>query len=274
MKRAVRMMSAVTTVWTVVIIVIIVLMMLPVIPGVVTVKMPASEDWTTTVTNDTVSMSSNISLRNGGLFPFRDLYFVISLYGDNATPLFEFSSDHIDLQPNTWVEIPISVTINRSAIGESRLRTMVFDRLVLDGLIYFNTRYLLDFRAQLGLSANLSLGPLINAPDLHLDRSTASLVGDSASLNIPFSLNSSRLEGRNITISGTISNSTQEIGSFDNGQVTGQNVEENLTVNLTREAYDHLIASPERLSFNVTLTVDDLVWNFQTERDWQPPPGG
>jgi hypothetical protein len=249
-------------------------MMLPVVPGVVTVDLPASGDWTTTMTDETVSMSSNISVRNGGLFPFRDLSFVIVLYGDNSTPLVEFSSNQTNLQPNAWINIPISFNINRSDIGESKLQQMLFDKLTFGGLIYFNTRYLLDFRAQLGINGSISMGPLIRGLEYDLNRSTVSLIGDNASLGIPFSLNSSRLEGRNITISGTISNATQVLGSFDHTIAPGQQGQGNLNVNLTREAYDHLRSSSDHLVINGTVTFDDFVLNFQNERDWQPPPGG
>jgi hypothetical protein len=272
MKPAVRLMSTITTAWTIVIFIIVALMMLPVVPGVVTVDLPTSEDWTTTMTDEEVSMSSNISVRNGGLFPFTDFSFELVLYGDGSTPLVEFSSNRTNLQPNTWVNIPISFTVNRSDIGESRLQKMMFDRLTFGGLIYFNTRYLLDFRAQLGINGSVSVGPLIRGFDLFLNRTTASLAGDNAALDIPFSLNSSRLEGRNFTISGTVSNATQELGSFDQTVAPGQ--QGNLRVNLTREAYDHLLASSDHLIINGTVTFDDFVRTYQIEREWQPPPGG
>lgn len=274
MKPAVRVMRVITTIWTIIIFIIVALMMLPVIPGVVAVELPSQEDWTTTMTNDTVSMSSNISVRNGGLFPFNDFYFVVSLYGTDGTPLVEFSSDRTNLQPNAWVKIPITFSINRSDIGESRLRTLVFDGLTFGGLVYFNVRYLLDFRAQLGIGGNISMGPLIRGLDYDLNRTAASLVDGRAVLNIPFSLNSSRLQGRNISFSGTISNATQELGSFAHSFASGQQGEDNLAVNLTQEAYDHLVTSSDHLTINGTLTVDDLIWNVTTERDWRPPPGG
>jgi hypothetical protein len=178
------------------------------------------------------------------------------------------------LQPNRWVNIPVSFSINRSDIGESKLQTMVFDKLTFGGLVYFNTRYLLDFRAQLGINGNVSLGPLVRGLDYDLSNSTASLIGGNATLSIPFSLNSSRLEGRNISISGTISNSTQVLGSFNHGLAPGQQGRGELMMNLTREGYDHLITSPDRLTINGTVTIDGLVREYQTERDWQPPPGG
>lgn len=268
------MMSTITTIWTIIIFIMVALMMLPVVPGVVSVQLPSSEDWTTTLTTDSVTMSSNISVRNGGLFPFNDFYFVVSLYGTNNTQLVEFSSDRTNLQPNTWVKIPVTFSINRSDIGESRLRAMLFDGLNFGGLVYFNVRYLLDFRAQLGIGGNISLGPIIHGLNYDLNRTAASLVDGGAVLNIPFSLNSTRLEGRDIRFSGTISNATQELGSFEHSFASGQQGESNLTVNLTREAYDHLVASPDRLTINGTVTIDNLVWNFTTVRDWHPPPGG
>jgi hypothetical protein len=274
MKPAVRLMSTITTVWTLFVFIIVALMVLPVIPGVVTVELPEPEDWDATVTNEAVHMSSNISVRNGGLFPFTDFSFVIALYGNNATPLVEFSSNRTDLQPNTWVNIPISFSINKSEIGESKLQTMVFDRLTFGGLIYFNTRYLLDFRAQLGISGNISLGPLIRGLDYDINRTTITSIGGNSTLNIPFSLNSSRLEGRNISISGTISNGTQVLGAFNHSFAPGQQGQDNLTVNLTPEAYDHLVSSSDHLVINGTVTFDDFVWNYQNEREWHPPPGG
>jgi hypothetical protein len=273
MKPSLRILRILTTVWTVVIFIIIALMFIPVVPGVVEVSLPPSDSWTSSIDNQTVTMTNNLSIRNGGLFPFNNFFFVIKLYGDNGSTLAEFSSTETDLRTNAWVQIPLTFEINRSNIDDNKLRNMLFDTVTFGGLIYFNTNYLLNFRAQLGVNGSVSLGPIIKQANFDLNRTAASLVGDNATLDIPYSINSSILGSHNLSISGTISNETQELGTFDHSFAPGQ-VRDNLTVNLSREAYDHLTTSSDHLIINATVTLDDFVWTYQTERDWQPPARG
>ncbi len=263
-------MRTITTVWTLLIFVLIGLMLLPVVPGVVQVSLPPSESWVTSIDNQTVTMTNNVSIRNGGLYPFSDLFFVVDLYGDNGSTLAKFSSAPTNLPSNTWVQIPLTFEINRSNIENNRLRDILFEKVTFGGLIYFNAKYLLDFRAQLGVNGSIALGPVIKPASFDINRTTMSLVGDNATLTLPSSINSTLLGSHNLSISGTISNDTQELGAFNQSYVPGQ-AQNNLTVNLSRAAYDHLTTSSDHLIINATVTLDTFVWTYQTERDWQPP---
>jgi hypothetical protein len=136
MKPSLRILRILTTVWTVVIFIIIALMFIPVVPGVVEVSLPPSDSWTSSIDNQTVTMTNNLSIRNGGLFPFNNFFFVIKLYGDNGSTLAEFNSTETDLRTNTWVQIPLTFEINRSNIDDNKLRNMLFDTVTFGGLIY------------------------------------------------------------------------------------------------------------------------------------------
>ena len=270
MKPALRVLRILTTIWTVFIFVLIGLMFVPVVPGVVEVNLPPSDSWVTSYDNQTVTMTNNMSIRNDGLFPFNNFYFVVKLYGDNGSTLAEFSSNKTDLQTNTLVQIPLTLEINRSNLEINKLRAFCSTSVTFGGLIYFNTNYLLDFRAQLGVNGSVSLGPVVKPASFDLNRTTASLVGDNATLTLPTSFNSSILGSHNLSISGTISNDTQELGTFNRSFAPGQ-AQDNLTVNMSRAAYDHLTTSSDHLIINVTVTLDNFVRTYQTERDWQPP---
>jgi hypothetical protein len=248
-------------------------MFIPVVPGVVVVSLPASDSWVTSIDNQTVTMTNNMSIRNDGLFPFNNLYFVVKLYGDNGSTLAEFSSTKTNIQTNTLVQIPLTFEINRSNLEVNQLRDILFDTVTFGGLIYFNTNYLLDFRAQLGVNGSVSLGPVIKPANFDLNRTTVSLTGDNATLTLPTIFNSSIQGDHNLSISGTISNDTQELGTFNRSFAPGQ-VQDNLTVNLSRAAYDHLTTSSDHLIINATVTFDDLVRTYQIERDWEPPAAG
>jgi hypothetical protein len=273
MKPGLRVMRIITTIWTLFVFVLIALMFIPVVPGVVEVNLPPSDSWVTTIDNQTVTMTNNISIRNDGLFPFNNFYFVVQLYGDNGSTLAQFSSTKTDLQTNKLVEVPLTFEINRSNIEVNKLRDVLFNRVTFGGLIYFNTNYLLDFRAQLGANGSISLGPIIKPASFDLNKTTASLVGNNATLSIPTAINSSLLGSHNLSISGTISNDTQQLGTFNHSYTPGQ-PQENLTVNLSRAAYDHLTTSSDHLIINVTVTLDNFVQTYQTERNWQPPATG
>jgi hypothetical protein len=270
MKPALRVLRILTTIWTLFIFVLIALMFVPVVPGVVEVHLPPSDSWVTSYDNQTVTLTNNMSIRNDGLFPFNNFYFVVKLYGDNGSTLAEFSSAKTNLQTNTLVQVPLTFEINRSNLDVNKLRDVLFNQVTFGGLIYFNTNYLLDFRAQLGANGSVTLGPIVKPASFDLNRTTASLVGDNATLSIPTSFNSSILGSHNLSISGTISNDTQELGTFNHSFGTGQ-AQDNLTVNLSRAAYDHLTTSSDHLIINATVTLDNFVWNYQNERDWQPP---
>jgi hypothetical protein len=273
MKPSLRALRVVTTVWTIVIFIIIGLMFLPVIPGVVEVRLPTEDGWVTSIDNQTTTMTNNLSIRNGGLFPFNNFLFEAKLYGDNGSTLASYSSTETDLKVNTWVQIPITFEINRSNIDNNKLRNMLFDKVTFGALIYFNTNYLLNFRAQLGVNGSITMGPVIKPVNFDVNRSNVSVVGDNANLALPYSINSSILGKHNLSISGTISNDTQQLGTFNHSFAPGQ-VQDELMVNLSRAAYDHLTTSSDHLLINVTVILDDFVWNYQTERNWQPPATG
>lgn len=274
MKAGVRALSVIATAWTLFTFFLIGLMMVPVVPGAVQVQLPPSESWVTSIDNDTVMMTNNISVRNGGFFPFSDLLFVLELYGTNNTVIAAFNSTETDLRPNTWAQIPVTFQVNRSNLRNNEVRDILFNEVTFGGLVYFNTRYLLDFRAQLGINSSIMVGPLIKE-DFDVNRTVVSQDGGNMTLSIPYSLNTSNvLYGRNLSIAGTISNETGVLGSIDQTIALGVRTEGNLTINLTQGAYEHLITSSDRLLLNVTVTVGDTTWAYQSERDWQPKGSG
>jgi hypothetical protein len=274
MKAGVRALRVVSTLWTVATFMLIGLMMIPVVPGAVQVDLPEPESWTTSITNETVTMTNNISLRNGGLFPFNDFLFILQLYGNNGSVLAQFNSTQVNLPTNTWVQIPLTFEISRSNIQDNQFRDILFDEVTVGGLIYFNVRYLFDFRAQLGVNGSIAMGPLIEE-DFDIDHTVVTDVNGNSTILIPYSLNTSKvLYGRNINLSGTISNETQVLGTINQTILLGEKVEGNLTINLVPGAYDHLNTTSDHLILNVTVTIGDFTWSYQRDRDWQPPSGG
>lgn len=274
MKAGVRALSVIATAWTLFTFFLIGLMMVPVVPGAVQVQLPSPDSWVTSIDNETVMMTNNISIRNGGFFPFSDLLFVLELYGTNNTVLAAFNTTETDLRPNTWAQIPVTFQVNRSNLRNNEVRDVLFNKVTFGGLVYFNTRYLLDFRAQLGINSSITVGPLIKE-DFDVNRTVVSQDGANMTLSIPYSLNTSNvLYGRNLSITGTISNETGVLGSIDQTIALGVRTEGNLTINLTQGAYEHLTTSSDHLLLNVTVTIGDLAWTYQSERDWQPKGGG
>jgi hypothetical protein len=273
MKAGVRLLGTLSILWTILTFILIGLMMIPIVPGAVQFELPPPDSWTSSIDNNTVTMSNNVSIRNGGLFAFNDFYFVIQLYGTHGAVLAQFNSTKADLLPNTWVDIPLQFQVNRSNIEENKLRDMIFDEVTYGGLMYFNTRYLFDFRAQAGFNGNISMGPMIKG---NLDFNNTSVVNESGSytLEVPYSFNSSRiLYGRDLNITGTISNDTEELGSWNISIALGAYTEGNMTLVLSEGAYQHLSTSPDHLILNVTATVGEFTWYYDLERDWQPPGG-
>jgi hypothetical protein len=273
MKVGVRLLGTVSILWTIMTFILIGLMLIPAVPGVVQFELPPPESWTSTIDNNTVTMSNNVSIRNGGLFPFNDLYFVLQLYGANGAVLAQFNSTKADLPTNTWVTIPLQFQVNRSNIEENQLRDMIFDEVTYGGLIYFNIRYLFDFRAQAGFNGNISMGPMIKG---NLEFNNTSVVNESGNyiLEVPYSFNSSKiLYGRNLTLTGTISNDTMELGSWNTSIALGTYTEGNMTLVLNEEAYQHLSTTPDHLLLNVTATAGEFTWYYDLEKDWQPPGG-
>ncbi|MDW5562798.1 MAG: hypothetical protein SA339_06185 [Methanomassiliicoccus sp.] len=274
MKAAVRALSTISLVWTLLTFVLIGLMMVPVVPGAVQVQLPPPDSWVTSIEDNQVIMTNNLSIRNGGLFPFNDIYFVLELYGTDNAVLAAFNSTKTDIGPNAWTTIPVMFHVNRTAFENFRVRDMLFDQVTVGGLVYFNVRYLFDLRAQVGLNSSITLGPLIKS---HFDLSRASLsqLDGNSSLVMPYYMNSSGvLYGRNLSISGTIRNETQDFGTFNQTIPLGGNGSGDLTIDLAPGTYEHLNSSSDRLTINVTVTAGDFSWNHQQERDWRPPPGG
>jgi hypothetical protein len=273
MKAGVRALRIVSTLWTIAIFMLIGLMLIPVVPGAVQVELPEPESWAASITNETVIMTNNISLRNGGLFPFNDFFFILQLYGNNGSVLAQFNSTQVDLKTNTWVQIPLTFEISRSNIEDNQFRDILFDEVTFGGLIYFNVRYLFDFRAQLGFNGSISMGPVIDE-EFDIDHTVVIDEDGNTSIQIPYSLNTSKvLYGRDLNLSGTISNGTQVLGTINQTIPLGENIEGNLTINLVPGAYDHLNTTSDHLLLNVTVTIGDFAWSYQRERDWQPPTG-
>ncbi|MCU0861823.1 MAG: hypothetical protein MUE65_05850, partial [Methanomassiliicoccales archaeon] len=87
MRGAVRGLLIFNYVWLLLVFLLLVFAAIPAIPGAIIVKTPGAEGWKTTVTNDTVIMTGNVSIHNGGFFPFNNFYFVIKLYDENGSDL-------------------------------------------------------------------------------------------------------------------------------------------------------------------------------------------
>jgi len=274
MKVGYRALGIFTTVWTIIVIILAVLMVLPVVPKAVDIQPPPPDSWSSTITNDTVTLKNNLTARDNNLFP-TEVSLVIELFNDNGNVLAKFTANRTTIQPGGTAQIPVTLEINRTSIDSTKLRSVIFNGTNFKALLYFNSKSLLNFQVSAGINASISVGPLINRAEYDLNRSVLEQVGNNNTLSIPYTLNSSSiLSDRNITINGTVSNDTQVLGTINDTIVLGQAVQGSLDFNLTNEAYTHLSTSPDHLILNVTVGIGDLTWNYQVERDWQPPSSG
>lgn len=274
MKVGYRALGIFTTVWTIIVIILAVLLILPVVPRTVDIQPPPPDSWSSTITNDTVILRNNLTARDNNLFP-TEVSLVIELFNDNGSTLAKFTTNKTTIQPGGTAQIPVTLEVNRASIDSAKLRSVIFNGTSFRALLYFNAKSLLNFQVSAGINANISIGPLVNRAEYGLNRSVLEQVDNNFILSIPYSLNSSSiLSDRNITINGTVSNDTQVLGTINETIALGQDVQGSFDFNLTNEAYTHLSTSPDHLILNVTVSISDLTWNYQVERDWQPPSSG
>jgi hypothetical protein len=274
MKAGYRALGIITTVWTVIVIILAVLIILPVVPRAVDIQPPPPDSWSSTITNDTVILRNNLTARDNNLFPI-EVSLVIELFNDNGSTLAKFTTNKTTIQPGGTAQIPVTLEVNRASMDSAKLRSVIFNGTSFRALLYFNAKSLLNFQVSAGINANISIGPLVNRAEYGLNRSVLERVDNNFILSIPYSLNSSSiLSDRNITINGTVSNDTQVLGTINETIALGQDVQGSFDFNLTSEAYTHLSTSPDHLILNLTVSISDLTWNYQVERDWQPPSSG
>ncbi len=274
MKVGYRALAILTTVWTISVIIIAILIILPVVPRTVDIQPPPSDTWSSTITNDTITLKNNLTARNNNIFP-TEVSLVVEIFNDNGSTLVKLSTNNTNIQPGSAARIPVTLEIHRASIDSSKLKSVIFNGTSFKALLFFNSKSLLNFQVSAGVNASIFVGPLVHRAEYDLNRSALHQVGNNYTLSIPYSLNSSSIiSNRNITLNGTLSNDTQVLGTINDTIALGQAVNGSLDFNLTSEAYDHLSTSPDHLTLNVTLGIGNLTWNYQVERDWQPPSGG
>ena len=275
MKGSVRILKIISNLWLVIIALILIFAVIPIIPGVVVVKPPGPDGWTTTITDDTVIMTGNVSIRNGGFFPFNNFYFVIKLYNENGSDLASFSSDRSTLLPGLWMDVPVTFYINKTAIGSDVLEALLRSEVTFASLVYFNINYLFDFRIQVGFRGNVTVGPLIRNLFVDWDNATVDSNGTNYEMIIPYSFDSRAvMNGSHLSVSGSISNATTMLGSISTNATLGGPVKSTIVINLSQDAYDHLSTTPDHLFLNMQLTLNDAIYNVTAERDWVPPVQG
>jgi hypothetical protein len=275
MKGSVRILKIINSLWLVIIALILIFAAIPIIPGIVTVKPPGPDGWTTTITNDTVIMTGNVSIRNGGFYAFNNFYFVIKLYNENGTDLASFSSNRTNLLPGLWMDVPVTFYLNKTALGSDVLEALLRSEVTFASLVYFNINYLFDFRIQAGFRGNVTVGPLIRNLFVDWDNATVDSNGTNYEMIIPYSFDSRAvMNGSQLSVSGSISNATTMLGSISTNATLGGPVKSTIVINLSQDAYDHLSTTPDHLFLNMQLTLNDAIYNVTAERDWVPPTQG
>jgi hypothetical protein len=275
MKGSVRILKIINNLWLVIIALILIFAAIPIIPGVVAVIPPGPDGWTTTITDDTVIITGNVSIRNGGFFPFNNFYFVIKLYNENGTDLASFSSNKTNLLPGLWMDVPVTFYLNKTALGSDVLEALLRSEVTFASLVYFNINYLFDFRIQAGVRGNVTVGPLIRDLFVDWDFATVNSNGTNYEMIIPYSFDSRPvMNGNHLSVSGSISNATTMLGSLSTDVTLGGRVNSTIVINLSQDAYDHLSTTPDHLFLNLQLTLNDATYNVTTERDWVPPTQG
>jgi hypothetical protein len=275
MKGSVRILKIINSLWLVIIALILIFAAIPIIPGIVTVKPPGPDGWKTTITNDTVIMTGNVSIRNGGFFAFNNFYFVIKLYNENGTDLASFSSNRTNLLPGLWLDVPVTFYLNKTALGSDVLEALLRSEVTFASLVYFNINYLFDFRIQAGFRGNVTVGPLIRNLFVDWDNATVNSNGTNYEMTIPYSFDSRAvMNGSYLGVSGSISNATTMLGSISTNATLGGPVKSTIVINLSKDAYDHLSTTPDHLFLDLQLTLNDATYNVTAERDWVPPTQG
>jgi hypothetical protein len=272
MKGSVRAMLIVDYLWLVIVFLLLILAAIPVIPGVVTVDTPGPDGWTTTITNETVVVTGNVSIRNGGFYAFNNFYFIIELYADNGSTLASFSSEKTSLLPGLWIDVPVTFSINKTQISASVLQALLRSEVTFSSLVYFNLNYLFDFRVQAGFRGNITVGPLIKNLFVDWNNTLVTTNGTNYEMSIPFSFDSNQVwNGSQLSVLGSISNATGPLGSVSTTMTLGGHVESSIVLTLSQEAYDHLSTSPDHLILDLQFDLNGATWNFTTEHDWVPP---
>ena len=146
MKGSLRGLLFLNYIWLFIVAILIILAIIPAIPGAVLVELPSSDEWKTTITNDTVVMTGNVSIHNGGVFPLNDFLFAVILYDDNGSSLASFRANRTDLLPGLWVDVPLTLFIDKSLIRSSVLEGLISSEVTFGNLVFFNTNYLFDFQ--------------------------------------------------------------------------------------------------------------------------------
>lgn len=258
--------------WLVIVFLILIFAAIPIIPGTVVVKTPGPDGWTTTITNDTVAITGNVSIRNGGFFAFNNFYFVVKLYATNGTDLAYAASNKTNLLPGLWIDVPITFFIDKSEIGSSVLDALIRSEVTFGSLIYFNMNYLFDFRIQAGYRGNITVGPLIKNLFVDWNNTLVKTNGTNFELSIPYSFDSSNVwHGSQLGMTGSVSNATTSLGSISTNVTLGGPVNSTIVILLSQDAYDHLSTTPDHLYLDLRLSLNDVTWNVTEERDWVPP---
>jgi hypothetical protein len=272
MKGSVRALKMINNLWLVIIALIIIFAVIPIIPGIVVVNPPGPDGWTTTITNDTVIVTGNVSIRNGGFFAFNNFYFVIQLYNENGTDLASFSSSKTNLLPGLWIDVPVTFYLNKTALGSDVLDALLRSEVTFASLVYFNINYLFDFRVQAGFRGNMTVGPLIRNLVVDWNNTTVNSNGTNYEMVIPYSFDSRAVtNGSHLSMAGSISNATTVLGAISTDVTLGGHVNSTILVNLSKDAYDHLNTTSDHLFLDLQLTLNDATYNVTLERDWVPP---
>jgi len=275
MKGKVRALLIMDYLWLVLVFLLIFLAAIPVIPGVVAIDTPGPDGWTTTITNDTVIVTGNVSIRNGGFYAFTNFYFVIQLYADNGSVLASFSSEKATLLPGLWIDVPVTFFLNKTQIGTSVLQALLRSEVTFGSLVYFNLNYLFDFRVQAGFRGNMTVGPLIKNLFVDWNNTLVTTNGTNYEMSIPYSFDSNQVwNGSQLSVSGSISNTTGALGSVSTALTLGGHVESSFIITLSKDAYDHLSTSPDHLTMDLQFDLNGAIWNATLEHDWVPPSQG
>jgi hypothetical protein len=268
-------MKLINYIWLVIVFLILIFAAIPIIPGMVVIKTPGPEGWTTEITNDTVVMTGNVSIRNGGFFPFNNFFFVIKLYDENGSDLAFFGSNKTNLLPGLWIDVPVTFFMDKAQISESVLQALLRSEVTFATLFYFNVNYLFDFRVQLGYRGNITVGPLIQNLNVDWNNTVVKTNGTEYEMDIPYSFDSrSVLNGSVLSFAGSISNATGPLGNVSTNVMLGGHVNGTLVMKLSKDAYDHLSTTPDHLFLDIHVALNDVTWDVSLEHDWVPPAQG
>jgi hypothetical protein len=272
MKGYLKALKTINYVWLIIVFLVIFLAAVPAIPGTVLINLPGPDGWTTTEIGGTTNVSGNVSVHNGGFFPFNDFYFIVVLYTENGSKLAQFASQKADLLPGRWTTFPVFFEFNQSVVTSSLVQALLFSKVTYASLVYFNMNYLFDFQVQAGFKGNVSMGPFVK--DFQIDRNQTVVKenGTNYVVEIPYSINTtSVLRGNDLYINGTLSNATEQLGNFTTKATLGENFSGNFTLTLTKAAYDHLNTSSDTLYLNCTLAMGEYDWTTNFTVAWTPP---